>query len=156
VIPTHETAACDAVPNRKGDDMIQRILVGTDTSAAADLAVRAAAELARAHQAEMLVLYVKPPLDAREVFDPHKAPDPNRYLGSISQRFPDLRTRTRQEDGDAARAICLVAAEERADMIVVGNRGLRGKRRTLLGSVPGTIVRNAPTSVYIVDTRAAQ
>jgi nucleotide-binding universal stress UspA family protein len=135
--------------------MIQKILVGTDTSASADLAVKAAAELARAHQAEMLVLYVKPPVEAREVFDPHKVPDPTRYLGSISGRFPDLKTRTRQEAGDAAEALCKVAAEERADMIVVGNRGMHGKRRSLLGSVPGGVVRRAPTSVYIVDTRVA-
>ena len=44
----------------KEDPMIKRILVGTDTSASADLAVTAAAELARANEAELLVLYVQP------------------------------------------------------------------------------------------------
>jgi nucleotide-binding universal stress UspA family protein len=119
------------------------------------MAVKAAAELARAHQAEMLVLYVQPPVAAREVFDPKKAPDPARYLGGISGRFPDLRTRTRQALGDAAEAISQVAAEEHADMIVVGNRGTRDKRRSFLSSVPAALLRRAPVSVLVVDTRVA-
>lgn len=136
--------------------MVQRILVGTDTSASADLAVEAAANLARAHEAELVVLYVRPPLDAREVFDPRKVPDPNRYLGTIGGRFPDVRTRTREAAGDPASAICQVAEQEAADVIVVGNRGTHGKRRLFLGSVPNEVLQQAPTSVYIVDTRAAQ
>jgi nucleotide-binding universal stress UspA family protein len=53
-------------------------------------------------------------------------------------------------------AIIAVAEEEAADVIVVGNRGTRGKRREFLGSVPGALIRQAPTSVLIVDTRVAQ
>lgn len=135
---------------------MQKILVGTDTSASADLAVQAAADLARAHDAELLVLYVKPPLDAREVFDPAKLPDPRGYLARLRDRFVDVKIRTREESGDPAETICEVAEEERADVIVVGNRGTHGKRRWFLGSVPDAIVQHAPCSVYIVDTRAAQ
>lgn len=136
--------------------MVRKILVGTDTSASADLAVEAAADLAKAHDAELVVLYVKPPLDAREVFDPRKMPDPNGYLGRIRGRFPDLRARTREMAGDPAEAINQVAEDEAVDVIVVGNRGTHGKKRWFLGSVPHAVVRSAPTSVYIVDTRAAQ
>ncbi|HXF72792.1 MAG TPA: universal stress protein, partial [Actinomycetota bacterium] len=82
--------------------MIQKLLVGTDTSAAADLAVEAAAELARAGDAELLVLYVRPPLDAREVFDPGKLPDPEAYLERMPSRFPGVKVRTRVEAGDPA------------------------------------------------------
>jgi nucleotide-binding universal stress UspA family protein len=136
--------------------MVQRILVGTDTSASADLAVEAAADLARAHQAELVVLYVRPPLDAREVFDPRKVANPNGYLGTIGGRFPDVRTRTREAAGDPAEVICEVAEQEEADVIVVGNRGTHGKKRWFLGSVPNGVVQQAPASVYVVDTRAAQ
>jgi nucleotide-binding universal stress UspA family protein len=136
--------------------MMDRILVGTDTSASADLAVEAAADLARAHAAELLVLYVRPPLDAREVFDPRKRPDPTAYLGGITRRFPDVSTRTREAAGDPAKAICQVAEQEAVDVIVVGNRGTHGRKRLSMGSVPNTVVRQAPTSVYVVDTRAAQ
>ena len=135
---------------------MQKILVGTDTSASADLAVAAAAGLAKAHDAELLVVYVKPPLDAREVFDPGKLPDPNGYLSRLRERYPDVKLRTVEAAGDPAETICDVAEDERADVIVVGNRGTQGKRRWFLGSVPNAIVQHAPCSVHIVDTRAAQ
>ncbi|MCA1726492.1 MAG: universal stress protein [Actinobacteria bacterium] len=135
---------------------MQKIVVGTDTSASADLAVAAAAELARAADAELVVVYVKPPLDAREVFDPGKVPNPNAYLEALASRFDGVKLRTREEAGDPAETICEVAEEDDADVIVVGNRGTHGKKRWFLGSVPNAIVQDAPCSVYIVDTRAAQ
>jgi nucleotide-binding universal stress UspA family protein len=135
--------------------MINKIVVGTDTSAAADLAVQAAADLARAHAAEMLVVYVHPQETARDAFDPKKAPDPVRYLGGIPGRFPGVRTRTHEATGDPAETISRVATEEGADVIVVGNRGTHGKRRSFLSSVPGALVRQAPMSVLVVDTRVA-
>ncbi len=135
---------------------MQKIVVGTDTSASAELAVAAAAELSKAQDAELIVVYVKPPLDAREVFDPGKVPDANGYLATLAARFTDVKLRTREEAGDPAETICDVAEDEGADVIVVGNRGTHGKRRWFLGSVPNAIVQHAPCSVYVVDTRAAQ
>jgi nucleotide-binding universal stress UspA family protein len=35
---------------------------------------------------------------------------------------------------------------------VVGNRGMRGAARRVLGSVPNTIAHGAPCSVLIADT----
>ena len=37
-------------------------------------------------------------------------------------------------------------------MIVVGNKGMTGARRFLLGSVPNKISHHAPCSVYIART----
>src|ERR671924_634673 len=37
-------------------------------------------------------------------------------------------------------------------LVVVGNKGLRGARRFLLGSVPGKVSHHAPCSVLIVHT----
>jgi nucleotide-binding universal stress UspA family protein len=136
--------------------MISKILVGTDTSAAADLAVEQATDLARAHDAELMVLYVKPPLDAREVFDPGKVPDPDGYLERMHQRFPEVKVQTRQVAGDPAETICDVAEAEGSDVIVVGNRGTHGKKRWFLGSVPNGVVQHSPCSVFVVDTRSAQ
>ncbi len=135
--------------------MLQKIVVGSDTSASADLAVKEAAELAKSSNAELVVLYVKPAAPAKDVFDPKKAPDPAGYLRQIGQRFPGIRIRTREEPGEPAAAICRVAEAEDADLIVVGNRGIHGRRRSFLGSVPGGVMRKAPTSVYVVDTRVA-
>jgi nucleotide-binding universal stress UspA family protein len=136
------------------EETMQKILVGTDTSVRADRAVEAAATLAGAQDAEMVVLYVKPPLDAREVFDPEKLPDPEAYLDHMRSRFPDVKVRMRSEPGDPAETIVEVAEEEGADVIVVGNRGVHGKKRWFLGSVPLAVVTHSPCSVYIVDTRS--
>ena len=135
---------------------MRTILVGTDTSAAADLAVEDAARLARDRGAELLVLYVQPESDLRAVVDPDRAADPDAYLARIPTRFPDVATRTRVERGEPADRICDVAAEELADTIVVGNRGAQGTRWRVRDSVPNMILRHAPCSVFIVDTRRAQ
>jgi K+-sensing histidine kinase KdpD len=52
-----------------GDDRWIKILVGTDTSASADLAVQAAAEPARASDAELLVLHVCDPNSSHDAAD---------------------------------------------------------------------------------------
>jgi nucleotide-binding universal stress UspA family protein len=132
------------------------IVVGTDTSAAADLAVEDAARLARDRGAELLVLYVDPGSDLRAVVDPDRAADPSAYLARIATRFPDVVTRTRIERGEPADRICDVAADEVADTIVLGNRGAQGTRWRLRDSVPNIVLRHAPCSVFIVDTRRAQ
>jgi nucleotide-binding universal stress UspA family protein len=136
--------------------MINRILVGTDTSASADMAVTAAAEMARANGAELLVVYVRPETESRHIADPKKAADPQRYLKGIHTRFPGVRTRTREERGDPARSLCAVAQEERTDLIVVGNRGVRDRRAFRRKRVPNAVVRGSPCSVLVVDTRVAQ
>jgi nucleotide-binding universal stress UspA family protein len=132
------------------------IVVGTDTSAAADLAVVDAAMLARERSAELVVLYVRPEGDFTAVMDPGKPPDPQAYLSRMPHRFPGVVTRTRVEAGNPAERICEVAEEERAITIVIGNRGTHGGRWAVRDSVPNIVLRHAPCSVYIVDTRKAQ
>ena len=132
------------------------IIAATDGSAAATVAVGKAAALAEAQDAELVLLYVRPPLDSREVFRPATIPDLSAYLEDIRARLSNLKVRTREEAGDPAETICDVAEQEGAEVIVVGNRGTQGKRRWFLGSVPNAVVQHAPCSVYIVDTRSAQ
>jgi nucleotide-binding universal stress UspA family protein len=132
------------------------ILVGTDTSAAANLAVEEAGRLARVNGAELVVLLVRPDGDLRAVVDPQRAADPQRHLAHLIHRFPDVTVRARIEDGDPAERICEVADELKADTIVLGNRGTRGSWWRVKDSVPNLVLRHAPCSVYIVDTRRAQ
>jgi nucleotide-binding universal stress UspA family protein len=136
--------------------MIKKVLVGTDTSASADLAVSHAAELARSYGAELTVLYVRAFDDGRDVVDPRIAADPDGYLRGLSTRLGGVPVKTRREHGDPAAAICRVAEDEAADVIVVGNRGTHGKRRGFVRSVPANVARQSPCSVLIVDTRTAQ
>jgi nucleotide-binding universal stress UspA family protein len=53
--------------------------------------------------------------------------------------------------GDAADVLIAKANEVGADLIVVGNRGMKGVRR-VLGSVPNSVAHGASCSVLIVDT----
>jgi len=50
-----------------------------------------------------------------------------------------------------ATAILSVADAVDADLIVVGNRGMRGARR-VLGSIPNNVSHHAPCDVLVVDT----
>lgn len=136
--------------------MIRKILVGTDGSDSATLAVEEAGALARAHGAELVLVYVKAPVDPREVYDPAGVPDADAYFAKVVAGLGDVQCRTLQVSGDPAERICDVAEEENADVIVVGSRGTQGRRRWFLGSVPNAVVQHSPCSVFIVDTRAAQ
>ena len=54
--------------------------------------------------------------------------------------------------GDPADAILDVAEEQSADLIIVGNKGMTGAKRFLLGSVPNKVSHHAPCSVLIIRT----
>ena len=99
--------------------MKRKILVGTDTTASADMAVSAAAELADKQEAELLVLYVRSDGRVAEAADPRKPADPQRYLARMTERFPHIRIRSWSEPGDPAERIC----EASTDSTVVS--GLR-------------------------------
>jgi nucleotide-binding universal stress UspA family protein len=62
----------------------------------------------------------------------------------------DVQTYSRE--GDPADAILDVAEETGADLIIVGNKGMTGAKRFLLGSVPNKVSHHAPCGVMIVRT----
>src|SRR3712207_7638201 len=53
---------------------------------------------------------------------------------------------------DPAETIVRVAEEERADVVVVGNRGMRERTEFLLGSVPNRVSHAARCHVVLVNT----
>jgi nucleotide-binding universal stress UspA family protein len=57
--------------------------------------------------------------------------------------------------GEAHDVILQVAAEARADLIVMGTHGRRGIRRLLLGSVAEAVVRSAPCPVLTMHSVAS-
>ena len=57
--------------------------------------------------------------------------------------------------GDAADALLKVAEDAGCDLLVVGNRGMAGVRRFVLGSVPNKLSHHCPSSLLIVDTSEA-
>jgi nucleotide-binding universal stress UspA family protein len=54
--------------------------------------------------------------------------------------------------GEPADVIIELAEREQADLIVVGNKGMTGAKRFVLGSVPNAIAHHAPCNVLIVRT----
>jgi ubiquinone biosynthesis protein len=121
---------------------VRRVLVATDRSPSADTAVRWAADMAERYEAELVVLQVVE--NAAQSVLPALA----QFAESL-----DSRARARVETGaDPSAAIVRVAGEEAADVLVVGNVGMSGRREFLLGNVPNRVSHNAPCTVVIVDT----
>ena len=67
-------------------------------------------------------------------------------------REAGVEVNTYARQGDPADAILDVAEESGADLIIVGNKGMTGAKRFLLGSVPDKISHHAPCSVMIIRT----
>jgi nucleotide-binding universal stress UspA family protein len=140
--------------------MFSKILVGTDGSETGGRAVEQAAELAKSQGAELIVLHAAPTRSAVPDMGYMAAVDPGpvieegrRLLADVqAKHVDDARVRTLLREGDAAEAILDAAEEEGADLIVVGNRGMRGAKRFLLGSVPNRVAHHSPCSVLIVHT----
>jgi nucleotide-binding universal stress UspA family protein len=69
-----------------------------------------------------------------------------------SMQEAGLEVETFSRQGDPADAILDVAEENGADLIIVGNKGMSGAKRFLLGSVPNKVSHHAPCSVMIIRT----
>ena len=59
-------------------------------------------------------------------------------------------------EGDPGRALCDLATERGATVIVAGTRGRGGLKRAVLGSVSDHLVRNAPCPVLVSQRRTAE
>jgi nucleotide-binding universal stress UspA family protein len=143
--------------------MFTRIVVGTDGSDTAAQAVKQAIELARLTGAQLGIVSAysgRPgqggqqgaPADVEYELGPRE--DVNIVLDAAAAdaKAAGVEVQTHAVEADPADAILNVAEETRADLIVVGNKGMTGARRYLLGSVPNNVSHHAPCSVIIVRT----
>jgi nucleotide-binding universal stress UspA family protein len=147
--------------------MFTSIVVGTDGSDTATEAVRQAIALARSVGAriELVSAYEPVPesrLRAESVHAPHEdlhwmvnaredvLATLEAAAGEVRKAGIDVEVFARQ--GDPADAILDVAEERGSDLIVVGNEGMTGAKRFLLGSVPNKVSHHAPCSVLIIRT----
>ena len=146
--------------------MYRSIVVGTDGSETAEKAVRQATELAGSVGASLhLVSAYSPVPDARLREERQGAPEDIQWsinpredveetlrLASEKVQEAGVKVETYSREGDPADAILDVAEEKDADLIVVGNKGMTGAKRFLLGSVPNKVSHHAPCSVMIIRT----
>jgi nucleotide-binding universal stress UspA family protein len=146
--------------------VFERIVVGTDGSDTAAEAVRQAIELAKSTGASLDIVSAFEPVpqsrlreEAGEIpGDLAHAVGPREDVNTIVEaaagqaRQHDVEAKTHAREGEPADAILDLAEEVGADLILVGNKGMTGARRFLLGSVPNKISHHAPCSVLIVRT----
>ena len=147
--------------------MFHSIVVGTDGSDTATQAVRQAIELARAVGARIeLVSAYEPVSDARLreesiqrvpqdlqwMINPREDVQATLEAAAAEIRAAGVEVDVFARQGDPADAILDVAEERGSDLIVLGNKGMTGAKRFLLGSVPNKVSHHAPCSVLIIRT----
>jgi nucleotide-binding universal stress UspA family protein len=143
--------------------MFESIVVGTDGSETADIALQRAIDLAALTGARLHVVSAYEPSPARVGGTQHVAEAQDWSVGSdfrvegVLQRAQEeargrnLEFEVHAPKGDAADSLVQTAREQDADLIVLGSRGMRGARR-MLGSVPNKVSHHAPCDVLIVQT----
>jgi nucleotide-binding universal stress UspA family protein len=92
------------------------------------------------------------PPDLQWMVNPREDVDATLQAAAEEAREAGVEVETYARQGDPADAILDVAEERGADLIVVGNKGMTGAKRFLLGSVPNKISHHAPCSVLIIRT----
>jgi nucleotide-binding universal stress UspA family protein len=147
--------------------VFKRIVVGTDGSDTAAVAVKRAVELAKVTGATLDVVTAFEPVSRPPITTAERVEVPGDVQYEVGARqevnmildnaageaeAAGVTANAHAREGDPADAILDVAEELGADLIVVGNKGMTGAKRFLLGSVPNKISHHAQSSVYIVRT----
>jgi nucleotide-binding universal stress UspA family protein len=146
----------------------RNVVVGTDGSETAELAVREAAELARVFGARLTIVTAFTPRPDEEARLREEAPEELHWLISDATAADERARRGRAiakevgvddvrlavDSGDPAETLINTAESSGGDLIVVGSVGMTSAKRFLLGSVPNRVSHHAPCDVCIVHTTA--
>jgi len=147
--------------------MFSSIVVGTDGSDTAQTAVDEAVALAGAIGAALHIVSAYEPVaadrlrvqrsevpsDLQWMVNPREDVDAALQVAAAAAEAGGVAVvATHARQGDPADAILDVAEEQGADLVIVGNKGMTGAKRFLLGSVPNKVSHHAPCSVLIVRT----
>jgi len=143
--------------------MYKAIVVGTDGSDRAGVAVREAVALAKLTGAKLHSVHAVHPAASTGFSDvPGAAQAASAGLRDHADRVgaqllaeaqsQGVSAELHNPEGDPADALIRVAEAVDADLVVVGNRGMAGMKRFVLGSVPNKVSHQCPCSLLIVDT----
>ena len=146
--------------------MFDRIVVGTDGSETAAQAVKTAVELAKLSKAKLEIVSAYEPVpqsrlkdegegisgDVAYTVNPREDVTLVLEQAAAEAKKAKVDVVTHPREGEPADAILDVAEENKADLIMVGNKGMTGARRFFLGSVPNRVAHSAPCNVLIVHT----
>jgi ubiquinone biosynthesis protein len=126
--------------------MVGRVLVATDRSETAEVAVRFAAEMANRFDAELVLVQVVVPPATTSVA---MVEDLVRHARDLAG---DRGFGTVVVGDEPAKAIIEAAETEDVDVVVVGNVGMSGRKEFLLGNVPNRVSHGTRRTVVIVNT----
>lgn len=142
--------------------MYTTIVVGTDGSESSFLAVRRAAGIAAAFDAELVLAsaYYGSDADAMAsqrgdsaaVVGDQRADE---VLGSaieVAKQEGATKVRAQMREGAPVEALMGIVNDIDADLLVVGNRGINSLTGRLLGSVPADLARQSHCDTMIVHT----
>jgi nucleotide-binding universal stress UspA family protein len=133
------------------------VVVGTDHSPQARIAVEKAATMAKRFGVPLHIVTAVRKRDFKEYGsgsnDHWKVDTARRALAKLALEFQSTVTVTTAAlDTDPASALCAEATRLGASVIVVGNKGVQGVSR-VLGSIAGGVTRLAPCDVLVVHTQ---
>jgi nucleotide-binding universal stress UspA family protein/nitrite reductase/ring-hydroxylating ferredoxin subunit len=118
-----------------------RLLIATDGSATADRAARKGFDLAEAIDVPVTMVFVGHPATGELV-----------TRDTIAVYAGDVKTDVVLLEGDPAERILDAAEKTDADLVIVGNKGMTGAKRFLLGAVPAKVSEYADRDVLIART----
>jgi nucleotide-binding universal stress UspA family protein len=155
--------------------MLQQILVAVDNSAMGRQVFEEALALARAIGANMMILHVLDPDELGspqipEMYYTYSMPIDEQTMKLYQQQWQvfeeqglkmlqsladiataaGVATEFTQKTGNPGRGICELADSWKADLIVMGRRGLSGVKEAFFGSVSSYVIHRASCSVHIV------
>ena len=143
----------------------KHIVVGTDGSATATEAVRRAVELAAAQGARLHVVTAYRPRAARADAALPEAWQWKTSPGEVAEQAARAAAETataagldvecHAQPGDPADVLVDVVERVGADLLVIGNKGMRGAGRMVIPSVPNRVSHRATCDILLVDTSAA-
>ena len=140
--------------------MLSTIAVGTDGSATAAEAVKVAADMARRFDSKLVLISAVPSPGlveddrggAEEIqwaFNPAARTREILARAEEAVQAEGIDCRTMVDEGDPADVLVRLASECDADVLVIGNKGMK---RRMLGSVPNTVTHQSGCSVFVVKT----
>jgi nucleotide-binding universal stress UspA family protein len=137
-----------------------KILVPVDGSAYSLKAVETACDLAKSQPPSSLVLVAVaveiPELgEGRYIYDKMKAQAEAALAQAkeVAQKCGIVGEMLLATGVSPAEEIVQVAKDQKADLIVIGSRGLAGKTKSFLGSTASQVVTYSPCSVLVVKTQ---
>jgi nucleotide-binding universal stress UspA family protein len=149
------------------ESLIRKIILATDFSEASEDASYHAVLLAQTYNAELKALHVFNPRSIGTMYrSAEKEEKENedlvktrergkRMLNHLADSF-HIKADTIVAEGHAGPEIIRIAAEQKADLLVVGTHGYTGWNRLALGSVAEYIVRHSPCAVLTIKPTARE